>query len=202
VAQYDSWQPTRALMFHFPRRSLNRVRVLLTAPAPDQEQWNVHELRFFNQGREIARAPAWKLRAHPNPWEVQLAFDNSPVTRWRSWQRGAPGMFIDVDFGRAEQIDEVRMETSHDYEWPFRFRVESMEAGSWSAVVDQFEEQPIHYRVPMRRAATYELAARGIHYLMIQDTDWGAADFRDDPELWGLTIVLRADGATVYRVMP
>jgi hypothetical protein len=202
VAQYDSWQPTRALIFRFPERSMTRVRVLLTKQATDDQQWNVHELRFFDQGREISRAPTWKLRAHPNPFEVQLAFDNSPVARWRSWQTGAPGMYIDVDFGRAEKIDEVRMETSHDYEWPFRFRVESKEAGGWSAVADQFEDAPIHYRVPMRRAATYEFGARGIHYLLIQDTDWGAADFRDDPELWGLTVVVHAPGGTLYRVMP
>lgn len=202
VAQYEDWQPTRALVFRFPERSINRVRLLQTAQATGAQQWNVHELRFFDHGREIARAPAWKLRAHPNPWEVQLAFDNSPVTRWRSWQTGAPGMFLDVDFGRAEQVDEVRMETSRDYAWPFRFRVETMESGKWAAVTDHFEEQPMHSRVPMRRAATYEFAARGIHYILIQDDDWGAADFNDDPELWGLAIVARSPGGTLFRVLP
>ena len=150
VAQYEDWQPTRALVFRFPERSMNRVRLVQTAQGTGMQQWNVHELRFFNHGREIPRAPAWKLRAHPNPWEVQLAFDNSPVTRWRSWQTGAPGMFIDVDFGRAESVDEVRMETSHDYSWPFQFRVEA----DGASVTDHFEERPIQYRVPMRRAAT------------------------------------------------
>ncbi len=198
VAQYDAWQPTRALVFRFPERSMNRVRLIQTAQGSGMQQWNVHELRFFDHGREIARAPAWRLRAHPNPWEVQLAFDNSPVTRWRSWQTGAPGMFIEVDFGRAENVDEVRMETSHDYEWPFRFRVEA----NGAPVTDQFEEMPIHYRVPMRRAATYELAARGIHYLLIQDEDWGAADYNDDPELWGLAVVARSPGGTLFRVLP
>jgi hypothetical protein len=202
VAQYEDWQPTRALVFRFPERSMKRVRLLQTAQATGPQQWNVHELRFFDHGREIARAPAWKLRAHPNPWEVQLAFDNSPVTRWRSWQTGAPGMFLDVDFGRAENVDEVRMETSHDYEWPFRFRVETMESGKWAAVTDHFEEQPMRSRVPMRRAATYEFAARGIHYILIQDDDWGAADFYEDPELWGLTIVARSTGGTLFRVLP
>jgi hypothetical protein len=202
VAQYEDWQPTRALVFRFPERQMNRVRLLQTAQGTGMQQWNVHELRFFDHGREIPRAPAWKLRAHPNPWEVQLAFDNSPVTRWRSWQTGSPGMFLDVDLGHADNLDEVRMETSRDYAWPFRFQVETMQSGRWAAVTDQFEEQPLHSRVPMRRAATYEFAARGIHYILIEDEDWGAADFNDDPELWGLAIVARTPGGTLFRVLP
>jgi hypothetical protein len=198
VAQYEEWQPTRALAFHFPERPMQRVRLLQTAQGSGAQQWNVHELRFFDHGREIPRAPTWKLRAHPNPWEVQLAFDNSPVTRWRSWQTGAPGMFIEVDFGRAEHVDEVRMETSRDYGWPFQFRVEA----DGAPLTDKFDEQPIEYRVPMRRAATYEFAARGIHYILIQDSDWGATDFNDDPELWGLAAVARASGGTLFRVLP
>ena len=198
IAQYEDWQPTRALSFHFPERPIERVRLLQTAQGSGAQQWNVHELRFFDHGRELPRAPAWKLHAHPNPWEVQLAFDNSPVTRWRSWQTGAPGMFIEVDFGRSENVDEVRMETSRDYAWPFRFRVEA----DGVPLTDKFDEQPIEYHVPMRRAATYEFAARGIHYILIQDSDWGAADFNDDPELWGLVAVAHDSGGTLFRVLP
>ena len=38
------------------------------------EQWNVHELRFFYHGAELARKLDWRLRAWPNPWEVQTGF--------------------------------------------------------------------------------------------------------------------------------
>lgn len=198
VAQYEEWQSVRALVFRFPEKPMKRVRLVQTARGSGVQQWNVHELRFFDHGREVPRGPAWKLRAHPNPWEVQMAFDNSPVTRWRSWATGAPGMFIEVDFGGVESVDEVRMETSRDFAWPFQFRVEA----DGEAVTDRFEEEPIQYRVPMRRAATYEFAARGIHYILIQDTDWGAADFNDDPEVWGLAVVARSTGGTLFRVLP
>lgn len=200
VAQYREWQPERTLVFQFPERKVRHVRLVQTAQAKGEQQWNVHELRFFDHGREIPRASEWRLRAHPNPWDVQLAFDNSPVTRWRSWQTAAPGMFIDVDFGRDEKVDEVRMETSRDYAWPIRLRVEAMEADRWTAVTDEFEEQPIVYRGSMRRAATHELAVRGIHYLLVQDGDYGAADFTDDPVEWGLEVAARAPGGTLYRV--
>lgn len=198
VAQYEDLQPTRALVFSFPERAVRRIRLIQTARAPVTRQWNVHELRLFDRGREIPRAAEWRLSAHPNPWEIQLAFDNSPITRWRSWQTGAPGMFIEVDFGRSRNIDEVRMETSRDFAWPFQFRVEADSA----TVSDHFDETPIRYRIPMRRAATYELAARGIHYLLIQDDDWGAADYDSDPEAWGLVAVARSEGGTLFKVLP
>ena len=82
---FRDFQPTRILTFQFPPRELRRVRVVQTASVPEA-QWSVAELRVFAGGRELPRDPDWRLTAHPNPWDVQLAFDNSPVTRWRSWQ--------------------------------------------------------------------------------------------------------------------
>lgn len=198
TAHYQEFQPERDLVFQFPERSLRRIRLVETAQGHGLQQWNVHELRFFDHGREIPRAPEWRLRADPNPWDVQLAFDNSPVTRWRSWQTAAPGMFIQVDFARDQNVDEVRMETSHDYQWPFQFRVES----NGAVLTDHFEERAIAYRGSFRIAAAVELAARGVHYLLIQDDDWGAVDFKDDPEAWGLTAIGAAPGGILFKVTP
>ena len=202
IGWLEDYQPTREFVFHFPERSVGRIRLAQAAQGKGQEQWNVHELRFFDGGAEVARSPEWKLRAWPNPWEVQLAFDNSPATRWRSWQTGAPGMYIDVDFGRDQKVDEVRMQTSHDFTWAIKFRVEEYARGRWTAVTDQFEERKIKPRGSVRRAATGEFEARGYHYILVQDRDWGASDFADDPESWGLEVAGRSAGATLYRVIP
>lgn len=198
VARFAELQPERDLVFRFPERSLRRIRLVETARGSGFQQWNVHELRLFDHGREIPRAPEWRLHANPNPWDVQLAFDNSPVTRWRSWQTAAPGMFIEVDFGRDQNVDEVRMETSRDYAWPIQFRVES----NGAVLADRFEEQPMAYHGSFRRAAVLELARRGVHYLLIFDDDWSADDFRDDPEAWGLTAIARASNGTLFKVQP
>lgn len=196
-------QPTRALDFRFPERASQRMRLLLTAQAHGFEQWNVHELRFFDRNSEIPRRPEWRLRAWPNPWDVQLAFDNSGATRWRSWETAAPGMYLDASFGRIQLVDEVRMETSQDYQWPIRLRLESMDApGRWTPVTDRFEE--LRMQVPgwIRRAATFELRARGVNYVLVQDSDYGSEDFRSDPLAWNLTVAARESGATLYRVNP
>ncbi len=83
---FRDFQPTRILTFQFPPRQLRKLRIVQTASVPDEAQWSVSELRVFSGGRELPRDPQWRLTAHPNPWDIQLAFDNSSVTRWRSWQ--------------------------------------------------------------------------------------------------------------------
>ena len=112
-------------------------------------------------------------------------------------------MYMDVDFGRPEMVDEVRMETSNDYRWPIRLQAETMDAdGRWRLLADHFEEQPMRPRGSLRRAATYELHQRGVDYILIHDGDYGADDYRDDPEAWALTVAAKAGGATLYKVVP
>jgi len=196
------YQPERMFVFHFPEKSVNRIRLLQTAQAERFKQWNVHELRFFDRGVEVARRPEWRLKAWPNPFEIQLAFDNNPATRWRSWQTASPGMYIEVDFGRAENVDEVRMETSPDNPWPIQLQVQQMDAGRWVTLADRFDERQIRPSDSMRRAASYELPAHGIHYLLVQEHDWGEDDYNDDPHAWGLSVVARCPNGTLFWVKP
>jgi len=196
-------QPTLAHEFRFTERKARRVRVVQTAQAQTPEQWNVNELRFLNQGVELPRNAAWRLRAWPNPWGVQLAFDNSPVTRWRSWEVAFPGMYIDVDFGREESLDEVRVETSSDIT-RVRLQLEAMNAaGQWEKIGGEPQDVAIDQQgYSPRRMATRELHARGVNYLLIAETDYGADDFRDDPEFWGLQQIASTPQARLYQVVP
>ncbi len=49
--------------------------------------------------------------------------------------------------------------------------------------------------------ATYEMYARGIHYLMIADTNNGAEDFAEDPEAWGLKLIGHTEGERLYQTI-
>lgn len=198
----EDWQPTRLLVFSFPEHAVRRIRLVLKTRGQGFEQWNVHELRFFYHGVELPRTSGWRLRAWPNPWDVQLAFDNSEATRWRSWETGAPGMYLDVDFGSQRQVDEVRMETSRDFQWTMRFALQAMRDGTWSSIADKYEERRMQPRGSLRRAATHELWVRGVKYILIQDGDMGADDFKDDPESWGLEVCGQTSRATLYRILP
>jgi hypothetical protein len=197
----DSFRPKLAMVFQFPERTLRRIRILQTAQGRPHTQWNVHEVRFLDGGVELPRTPQWRLRAWPNSWDVQLAFDNSPATRWRSWEAPAPGMYIETDFAGDVAVDQVTVETSEDGMAAATIQVEMMDGnGRWVKLAENPELREIPVPLWLRRAATYELHARGVNYMLVHDGDFGAADYLDDPDLWGFEIVGRTGDATLYKV--
>lgn len=197
----NAYRPRVAMVFQFPERTLRRIRILQTGRGKPHAQWDVHEVRYLRDGVEIPRSPAWRVRAWPNAWDVQLAFDNSPATRWKSWEVPAPGMYIETDFGRDQPVDQVVVETSTDGMWSVTLQVEMMGAsGRWVKLAENPELREIKVPPWLRRAATYELHSRGVNYLLVFDQDWGASDLLDDPDAWGLQIVARTAHATLYKV--
>jgi hypothetical protein len=195
-------QPAVLRSVKFPSHVTRHVRLTQTGTGVEGEQWNIHELRFFSQGKELPRKPEWRLTAFPNPWEIQFAFDNSLATRWRTWERAFPGMYVDVDFGAPAPLDEIRIDTSPDFA-NVKIRTEATDdAGDWIKLGDDFVNSKHEVTANLRRAATWEMHLRGVNYLLILDTDWGADDFRDDPEGWGLKEVARGYGARLYEVLP
>ena len=197
------WQPDKVWIFSVPKQKYRRLRVVQTGTATiRQEQWNIHELRFFHDGMELPRRPEWRLQAWPDPWGVQRAFDNSEATRWRSWDTLRPGMWMSVDFGQDELVDQVRVELSGD-EWEARMQLETMDVtGHWIPLTAHLELRKAVYSGLLRRAATYEAHLRGVDYFLIKDSDYGAKDYAEYPESWGWTRLDHAYGASLYRVNP
>jgi hypothetical protein len=197
----DDTQPTLARVFQFPERKARRMRVVQTEQAQHPEQWSVHELQFLDRRKELPRRLEWRLQAWPNPWEVQMAFDNSLATRWRSGEVASPGMYLDVDFGREESVDEVRLITSRD-SGRVQLQLESASAtGGWEKIAENPPQIPVEVPKGIRRMATYEMHARGVHYLMIEDTDYGAQDFAEDPQSWGLKLIGRVEDERLYQTI-
>ncbi|MEJ7605387.1 MAG: glycosyltransferase family 39 protein [Bryobacteraceae bacterium] len=90
-------QPLRHWTYRFTPAVVRKLRLLQTVQANDL--WSVTEFRVFSGATEIPRAK-WRLRASPNPWDVQYAFDNSPVTRWKTFEKATSGMYLEVDLGK------------------------------------------------------------------------------------------------------
>ncbi|MDQ6707874.1 MAG: glycosyltransferase family 39 protein [Acidobacteriota bacterium] len=192
-------QPTWALDFQFPATALHAIRVVQDASgAPDL--WSVSELRIFRNGAELARAPRWRLHAHPYPWDVALAFDNSPVTRWRSWQGIEAGMSIEVDFGGLEPVDRVLVQCTHD-QYKIHLHLEGKdESGRWHPLSKGPAPSDMPPMAGLRRMATQELKARGTSYLLIEDSSLFAKDFRVNRTVWGLTLLDSWGQARLYRI--
>ena len=96
--------PVRAVNYQFPPTVLRRVRAIQTARLPG-EMWSVSEFQILEGGKPLAPDGKWRMTSNPNPWDARFAFDGSLVTRWRSWEDAAPGMFLEVDFGEPRLID-------------------------------------------------------------------------------------------------
>jgi len=191
--------PTWHHTFRFPRQSVRRIRLVQTAGgAPDI--WSIAELRLFDGARELPRASNWRLRASHNPWDVQLAFDNAPVTRWRSWRKIEPGMNIEVDFGQMETLDAARVECSRD-EYKIRMKLEGMdEAGRWSMLSDKPEITDAPLPRGLRRTAIEELKSRGVTHLLVWDSDYGADEIRVNSAVWGVTQVRELGPIRLYKL--
>ena len=183
-------QASRVLKFSFPPREVRKIRVVQTAWA-NSAQWSVAEFRVFHNGSELPRSPDWRITAWPNRWDVQLAFDNSPLTRWRSWELAKPGMYIEVDFGRSQQIDAVTLETSDD----------SAEAKvHLETIAGEPTEIPRPITSSQRKAATSEMKARGIRYILVNHDNAGSDDFRLYSNVWGIKYVGEAGGSRLYYI--
>jgi hypothetical protein len=188
------FQPTVQLAFNFPPRTIRKLRVVKTG-INGEENWSIAELQVMADGKEIPRSPQWRLTARPNPWDVQLAFDNNPVTRWKSWQAPVIGDYVEIDFGRPQRVSGVLITCSPDYTNK-QIRLET----SGKPIQAEMREQAIPVDLNLRRAATEEFKARGIRYLMIYDGDLGADDFRRHAAEWGITKLGEAAESVLYRI--
>jgi hypothetical protein len=191
-------QPVFMMRFRFPAKEVIRLRLVQTGAAV-RDQWSITELRPYLGNREIPRTTAWKLRAYPNPWEIEMAFDNSPLTRWSSRQAVFPGMFLDVEFGRPERMDTVLLRGVRDQD-QIHVRLDAQEpSGQWVVLADPAERFEGAPPLRMREMAADEFLARGIRYVLLPDGDPVTDDFYSDCGAWRATQIASDAGYRLYR---
>ena len=173
------YQPLWTLRYTFSPRTKQRVRLVQSAESAG-DIWSIGEMQFFLGSQEIRPGPKWKFGASSFPWDIGLAFDRNPVTRWRSWEPIHPGMYVDVDFGEPVQLDRIELQASPD-QWKIDVALEGIPAR-----LEKLEAEPSG---DLRRLATATVKARGIDYLLISGDHWLTADMHGDPGRWGLTKV-------------
>jgi hypothetical protein len=196
VPQYA---PTWRLRFSFPRQPLRAVRVVQTAEGP-REQWNIHELRIYDAGRELSRAPQWRLTANPYPWGIQNAFDNSVVTFWICGEWLRPGQFVRVDFGADEIADAVVIQTAHT-QTGIRLKLEGMDTtGQWKLLAAAPHASDTPRPIGLSRAVAEELKRRGIDYMLVFGFDFGSAEIQKDADIWGIREVAHYTEARLYKL--
>jgi hypothetical protein len=157
-------------------------------------------MRVLREGVEVPRPPHWRLRAHPNPWEVQAAFDNSPATRWQSWDKAAPGMFVEIDFQREQAVDEIVLEMSQDQHRVSLVCDGAEQSGRWRTLSPKPLERLTAPPIGLRREAAAIVKERGIGYLLIHENDHWAPDMALRSEDWGLLLLGERWGFRLYQI--
>lgn len=190
-------QPARRLEFRFEPRRLRRLRVVQTASG-SREHWSMAELRVYGRGEELRRESRWRLRAHPNPWDVQRAFDNSPATRWRSWEGLFDGMWVEVDFGAGTEVEGVSVECAADQP-SIRLRLEGDAGAGWEEVPAVLAERDAGAPAGLRRMVAEEMKRAGVRYVLVHTGGFGWEDFRERAAAWNVTQLGEARGVRLYR---
>lgn len=192
------YQPRSAEWVRFPPHRVQKIRVYQTREW--KMEWTIAEMRLFSAARELRRSPEWRLTANPNPWDIQLAFDNNPVTRWRCGEPTRPGMWVEVDLGRPQLVDAVELESPTD-SGHRDLRVEGAGAdGRWTVLGTVRTIDWLNPAQFMGKAAMRELKWRGIDYLYLTESDFGYPEVAENPPAWGLTEVGTAIGGHLYRI--
>jgi hypothetical protein len=200
AARIREWQPTRRLTFPLTPQALRRVRIRQTSRDARQDYWNISEVRFYAGGRELVRDPRWRLRASVNPFEIQLAFDNNPMTRWRSWEALTGGEYVEVDFGREERLDSIVLEATPDQPL-VRLEADGQpEKGTWRPIAGEPQVSKTPAPRGLRQMITRELRWQGIEYLLVRERDGVSEDMRMHADRWGITFLAVRDGARLYRI--
>jgi hypothetical protein len=205
VAMFSDMRPVAERVFRFPRQPLEAVRVVQTrTPPPGDERakdlWSIFEMRVYAAGREAPRSPGWRILASPNPWGAGLAFDNSPVTRWRSWERIRAGMFLQAEFGGAMEIDEVRLVMSED-QHGVRMRLEGRTpGGGWRELGGGPQLRGVPFPLTLRRLAMEQVRRGGVTHLLVREEDFAWPDLSKNARAWGIREIGAVDGYHLFRL--
>ena len=194
----ESFQPTRWLELRVQRREWDGFRVRQTA-GTSANHWTVNEVHVLDGRRELERESSWRLTARPNPWGIRDAFDNSPVTRWGSWQALYPGMYMEVRFPAKRTVSGVALEITPDQP-DLKLEWEGLASGVWTRTEAQLVERELPPPIGLRREAAEVLRSRGITHLVIHENDHAAQDYHERQEDWGLIFLGETYGYRLYAI--
>jgi hypothetical protein len=196
AAILPSYQPLHWWNYDFPKQPIRKIRLIQKGSS--KGDWNISEIRLMGPDGEIPRGRDWKLRSQPNPWEVQFAFDNCPVTRWTSAESSRPGMFVEIELPSPAELTAVIAEVPPDDVGKARLEIEV--DGQWKELVSE----PVVTDAPpvkgTRRLATDDLKRSGITHIAVTTDDFFATDMAHDPNAWGVKLVGETGKMRIYRI--
>jgi hypothetical protein len=180
----------------FPRTLTREILIYQTAVA--DEMWNVSEVRLLDRGRLVPEPQHLRWFARPNPWDANLLSDGVEVTRWRSWERMRPGMYVGVEMKPPQFVDGIEI-LSGNGPWAASLDPRMIDtSGRWLCPVSAgWHAAP---PLDLRKAAAAELKREGIRYVLISQYAPDEQEFRKKPGLWSMRELVSTREATLYQI--
>jgi len=186
------------LRFRIPPTRVQHLRFAQTAASPD-EIWSIEEARFFDGPNEIVRTSAWRFDAKPFPWQIGLAFDGNPATRWRSWESIHPGMHVDVDFGEPVTMDRLELHSGDD-QGKAHIQPQVCDAGCVAIAATLENLMDAAPAGELRQRAVQFAKERGIDYLLVDRGYPLATGMQQDPARWGMEFIAEQESNRLYKI--
>ena len=184
----------------WPSQPLRALRFRLNTPHPGE--WCIHEVRLRDGEDRVRPTPRWSLSGWPNNAEMTAAFDDNLASRWRTWTPMRPGMYLQVDFDKAQSLSGATLVTHTPvYNVPMEFYGQDP-AGRWRA----FGAGKVQERVweDLRRPAVRALKRHGFSYILAPTGKEGLGPFSEGfmghEEEWGIDRLASANGYFLFRI--
>jgi hypothetical protein len=188
--------PLATTWVHDLKFAPGRFRKLrLVTSTKDNVDVRVSEIRFFKGDTEIPRSPNWRLSASDNPWEIQSAFDNDPISFWTSGRFVKPGIWLEADFGAPVEVDRIHIVQHADQHGVPLHPVANSDDLTFQ---DTGVEQPPATDLRMQVRDT--LKNMGVRWLLIRDGNIAAPKFKTDAPAWGITEIADCPGFQLWRL--
>ena len=175
-----------------------RIRMPQASPV----EWVIGEIQLFSGDYRIFGSPQWQLQSWPNVWELPLAFDENQATRWRTWDPIRAGMYVEVDFDRAQTLSGAVM-TSPTAFYPLPFDFYGRERDGWHLLTGRpvVTERPLGN---VRMSATRAVRDAGFRYILANNGNDGngalGADMVGHEVEWGLEKTADLGPVVLFRI--
>jgi hypothetical protein len=187
------FQAVSSVVFRFPEARIGALRIVQLSRIA--REWTVAEVKLDAAPRYL------KITSEPNPWEASLAFDGSPVTRWRTLEAPWPGMFLQADFDTPTLLNRVQVDCANAVENTHDLKLLGRDSdGKWRELSAQPEVIPTSQDDGWKQESIRQMKQRGIDYMLVFPSDLFAPDYSENIDRWGLTLAGEADGAKLFRL--
>jgi len=192
--------PVCEMEYSFPALKARGFRLVQPAGAP-RRLWVVTDIRAFSGIREIPWPASARFTASHSRWYAGRAFDSNPVTLWSSREEASEGMYIQASLAEPLELDRLTIRVPRDQRDLAPVLEITTESGRMVTPSGGPDLSVLSTPTDLRALASRQLLREGIDYLLVNEGNLVADDFRERAAEWNLGRLGSAEDFTLYRIL-